>query len=345
MQRGKLNVVIDAQWGSTGKGKVCDYLAETHNLTDLVSSNMPNAGHTVVRSDKKFVMKVLPSGAPFSPSSTQIWLTGSSGFYAERLEHEIGYLASHQLHIHERAFTVNESHAQEELGLTYIASTMQGSGAALCDKIMRRSPTGAGGPYVDNKTWRTNLYDRVKKGKALFEISQGWGLSLDHGTHYPQCTSRNCSVSRALDDCAIPPHMLGEVVAVVRPYPIRVGNTEGGNSGGWCRDNTEVDWRYVEASNALVPGLAERERTTVTKRIRRVATFSYDLLKDCCKHNGVTGIFLNFANYIDPSCAGKRGKREDAPTSVRIFANSLEIATGIPVIAYGTGADTFDVLD
>lgn len=354
MKAQSLNVVLDAFWGSSGKGKVCDWLTATRGVTDVISGNMPNAGHTVVRGDEKHVMKVLPSGAPFN-KNVRTWIGPNTGFFASQLEHEASWLADRQILMSDRAFVVREDDAvTERNGLSHIASTMQGSGAAYARKIMRRDglpltglrPLPSNVQVLDSRKYRTLLCDRVVRGTALYEISQGWGLSIDHGTHYPNCTSRNCSVASAIDATATPPQIVGDVIAVIRPYPIRVGNTPDGDSGGFMPDCCEVDWTHVRQSSGLIDAnLEEKERTTVTKRIRRVSTFSFELLIDCCKHNGVTGIFLNFAQYIDASVAGKRGRMAQAPRAVRIFASAIELATEIPVIGIGTGADTFDVLE
>ena len=226
---------------------------------------------------------------------------------------------------------------------------MQGSAAALVDKIMRGQKSTINDQeiskfVVESSGWRRNLLKRILSGTALYEVAQGWGLSIDHGTHYPQCTSRNCSTNRALDDTACPPQLIGDVIAVVRPYPIRVGNTSDGYSGGWASDNGEVTWKDVQDIAGLRGSLEEKERTTVTKRIRRVSTFSFELLLDCVMHNGVSGIFLNFAQYINQAVEFKRGKISDAPRDVRIFIDAIELTCNVPVIAIGTGADTFDVM-
>ena len=352
MQPGLLNVVIDGFWGSSGKGKVCDYLTKKYKITDVISGNMPNAGHTVVRDNRKVIAKVLPSASFFN--NVDIWISGSTGFNVDQMITESNLIADYTkkpIMMSDRAFEVKAEHLSiERYTLNKIASTMQGSGAALAGKIMRtgslRSEELPINVYVETAAlWRRELLNHILNGKALYEVAQGWGLSIDHGTHYPQCTSRNCSINRALDDCATPPQLIGDVIAVIRPYPIRVGNTEGGHSGGWMPDCTEVSWDHIKKISGINEDLAEKERTTVTKRIRRVATFSFELLKDCVIHNGVTGIFLNFAQYIDSSCAGKRGKLRDAPKAVKIFVDAIENHCGVPVIALGTGADTDDVLD
>ena len=79
----------------------------------------------------------------------------------------------------------------------------------------------------------------------ILEVSQGFDLSLNHGTEYPYCTSRDITVGMALNSAGCPPSMLGNVIGSFRTYPIRVGNVEGGNSGPCHHDQTEITWADV----------------------------------------------------------------------------------------------------
>ena len=54
-------VVVGAQWGDEGKGKIIDYLSRrAHAVVRYQGGN--NAGHTVYKGDRKFVMHLVPSG-------------------------------------------------------------------------------------------------------------------------------------------------------------------------------------------------------------------------------------------------------------------------------------------
>ena len=55
-------IVIGAQWGDEGKGKVVDILAEKANLVVRFNGGN-NAGHTVVVNGKKHKFHLMPSGA------------------------------------------------------------------------------------------------------------------------------------------------------------------------------------------------------------------------------------------------------------------------------------------
>ena len=56
-----VRIVVGAQWGDEGKGKIVDLLSEH---TDIVARYQggANAGHTIVIEGKKFVLHLIPSG-------------------------------------------------------------------------------------------------------------------------------------------------------------------------------------------------------------------------------------------------------------------------------------------
>ena len=93
--------------------------------------------------------------------------------------------------------------------------------------------------------------------------------------------------------------------------------------------------------------LKERERTTVTKRIRRVCTFSFKGMTDAIATNGATKLVMNFIQYIDWRDQGLRGGREafyKLSGKSRAFIDQVEQAAGIPVELIGTGPLHEDVI-
>src|SRR3954466_13856757 len=54
-------IVLGAQWGDEGKGKIVDLLAEKFDIVARYQGGH-NAGHTVFIGEKKFVLKLIPSG-------------------------------------------------------------------------------------------------------------------------------------------------------------------------------------------------------------------------------------------------------------------------------------------
>jgi len=400
MKQGKVNIVLDAFWGSSGKGKVSTFLADRFGITKVSSSNFPNAGHSALFKDgTKFVAKAIPTAMILKKvKGTGIagFISPGSGFFPKQLLKEWDQCGRPNLFIHSRASIVSAEHAERERSgsdsTKHIASTMQGSGTAISDKVMRREGIILAGTkpltdwliylkvsdpecaaildgsgleeavekirVVDAMEFRNLFHSMMKAGETwLHEGSQGYALSIDHGSHYPNCTSRNCTVQAAMDHMAVPPAMVGDVYLNLRTHPIRVGNVvedgvQKGYSGDFYPDCKEMTWEKV-ASDAGMPAgeaaaLAERERTTVTKRIRRVSSFSFIGLKDAVIVNGATKLSLNFVQYLNWKDAGLRGGVEAVKllsNETREFIDNLETITGIPVVLIGTGADHEDMID
>ncbi len=67
-------LVIGAQWGDEGKGKIIDYLSKSADYTVRFNGGN-NAGHTIINSYGKFAMHLIPSGI-FNPKSKSIIANG-----------------------------------------------------------------------------------------------------------------------------------------------------------------------------------------------------------------------------------------------------------------------------
>lgn len=349
------------------------FFAEWDGVTHASTNNLPNAGHTAVFSNKqKFVSKVLPAVHMMNrwhPGRIKSFVGGGSGFFLDRILEEILLTGGDQrfITIHPRASVVTLDDMATERGgvgaggsTKHIASTMQGSGAAVSRKIMRGADVKLAGDYseLDIMTKyhgyfpETVLEELLKPETVwLHEGSQGFSLGINHGSHYPNCTSRECGVARELSDMGVAPRHLGEVVGVMRPYPIRVGNVvedgkEKGNSGGCYEDQREISWAEVREACGGPDSIGAGELTTVTKRLRRVFTYSPTQVRRACMINGVTGIFLNFANYIDWEIADSGGSSPLSGLSKKVadFVSQVEYDTGVPVKWLGTGPRSTDVL-
>ena len=114
----KCDVIVDLQFGSTGKGAIAGYLANQTNYDVAVSANMPNAGHTFIdHLGQKMVHKVLPS-ALASGTNTAL-LAPAAVFSMDQLVKELhaledfGYTEK-LVCIHEHATLLTENHKIEE---------------------------------------------------------------------------------------------------------------------------------------------------------------------------------------------------------------------------------------
>ena len=61
VKKGKTAVIVGAQWGDEGKGKIVDVLSENFTVVARYAGGH-NAGHTVIINGKKFVLQLVPCG-------------------------------------------------------------------------------------------------------------------------------------------------------------------------------------------------------------------------------------------------------------------------------------------
>lgn len=307
----KIDVLVDLQFGSTGKGLLSGYLGVEKGYEAVISCNAPNAGHTAYSPDtgEKFMHKVLPS-AIFSPQLQVVGIGPGAVFYADRLIVEWKAVCAYRdgltLIIHEAACMAQDGDKMAEAAtLSRISSTMQGSAEALIRKI-RRTPgaiardnelaiqenVGRFGPVrvVNQAEW---LDIMGSKESILVEGSQGYSLGLSSG-FYPYCTSRDCTVGRVLADANLPIAWLRDTYGCARVHPIRVGNTSDGFSGEWYADQTETSFEALGVTPEL---------TTVTQRVHRVASFSALQIREAMIMAHPTAVFLNFAQYDEAASA------------------------------------------
>jgi adenylosuccinate synthase len=351
-----VTVVLGGQAGSEGKGKFAGYLALRGRFAAAVCNFMPNAGHTWVSKDGERIMVQQLPQAVVNPN-LELFISAGSAIDADILHREIdsNWGSGNNLHIHPRAMVVKRHHRDEEAEvLNKISSTLKGCGAAAAQKIWRTNPKALAehDPYLSqyvDKNFTEILHDMVRDDAAiLVEAPQGFDLDINHGLEYPYCTSRQATTTQVLADAGLPAQSVEEVIAVIRPYPIRVGNVYSengemiGTSGSYL-DSPEISWEIV-AERAGAPREAITELTTVTGKLRRVFEMNWKRLREMCMTNGVTQIALNFANYIDWSVY--EATSEDQLTEkVWEFIRKVEIETGVPVSLIGTGPRDHHIID
>lgn len=303
MQKGKLNFLIGCSFGSCGKGNVADYLVKQNPDIDLcISNNGPNSGHQIKLEDGTVeTIKMLPTAGCVSKTANVLLGSGSVIDKARLFEEINKYDVANRLTISAFAPMVDDYCKEyERENLQYIASTFQGTGAAIGLKAMRSPKIKLVKDYPELERWchyhtPDVILNRVgKAGHAgLVEIAQGYGLSID-SEHYPKVTSRCVNVGQALAYLDVPASLVGDVIGVARTYIIRVGNVEGGTSGDTFYDSKEVSWEEISAK-LNKPTI---EFTSVTKRKRRVFSFSKYLFRQAVKRNGVNILFMTFWDYL-----------------------------------------------
>src|SRR2546422_8374551 len=61
LRQTKTAVIVGAQWGDEGKGKIVDVLSENFSIVARYAGGH-NAGHTVIINGKKFILQLVPCG-------------------------------------------------------------------------------------------------------------------------------------------------------------------------------------------------------------------------------------------------------------------------------------------
>src|SRR3984885_13697116 len=100
-------IVLGAQWGDEGKGKVVDLLAERFDIVARYQGGH-NAGHTVYIGERKFVLKLIPSGILRAGVTAVIGNGGVVGLGA--LLEEMSMLQAAGMDVAGRLFISNRAH-------------------------------------------------------------------------------------------------------------------------------------------------------------------------------------------------------------------------------------------
>jgi len=138
-------VVVGANWGDEGKGRIVDFLAADASASIRFQGGN-NAGHTVVNDFGTFKLHQLPSGI-FNPDCTAVLGPGmviSPAALSEEIAEVKAAGVSVKLHISDRATLCLPLHAledtleEERLGDGAYGSTRQGIAPAYGDRVMKK---------------------------------------------------------------------------------------------------------------------------------------------------------------------------------------------------------------
>ena len=146
MNPGKTAVVVGAQWGDEGKGKIVDVLSERFNVVARYSGGH-NAGHTVTIKGKKFILQLIPCGVLREGCRGVI----GNGVVLDPFAFmkEVDALRAAGVNINGNLFVSNRAHvilpyhrmielaAENAPGRVTIGTTSRGIGPAYSDKMAR----------------------------------------------------------------------------------------------------------------------------------------------------------------------------------------------------------------
>ncbi len=343
---GYVDVVIGGQYGSEGKGQIADYLSREYDL--LIRVGGPNAGHSVFRDGGTYIHHQLPSGT--QRSHARLLIGPGAVLRVSKLLEEIAecHVEADRLTIDHHAAVITDADIDAEKDLVAcIGSTGQGVGSATARRIMERKDDGM--TLVKNvpelKPYMGDTQEVLRKSfsqgdRILLEGTQGTGLSLYHG-NYPHVTSRDTTVMGCLSEAGIAQNRVRRVVMVCRTYPIRVQNPQNASSGPLHEITYE---ELSKRSGISVEELMNNEKTSTTRKQRRLGEFEWDLLRRASLLNGPTDIALTFADYIGKE--NRNAMRFEQLTEDTInLVLEVERVAGAPVSLITTGFNQRSVID
>ncbi len=337
-------VIIGAQWGDEGKGKIVDFLAADAQIVVRFSGGA-NAGHTIVLADEKYALHLVPSGILY-PDKTVILGSGMV-IDPEALFSELSTLEAKGINWRGRVLIADRAHIvlpryremdreAERLRATPIGTTGRGIGVAYSQKASR---DGIRLADIDDEKRLINLTDGDRAWLAqwrerllplkidltaylrqhrntwrLFEGAQGALLDIDTGT-YPFVSSGMSCAAGAAAQGGIGPRSIDRVLGVFKAYSTRVGN---GPFPTEFPDDSEGSLsQYIRHVG--------NEYGTTTGRPRRCGYLDLVALRYACTVNSIDRLVLTHLDVYDgldefEACIGYRiGDRvvEDFPASVR----------------------------
>lgn len=311
-------VVIGAQWGDEGKGKIVDYLAESARYVVRYAGG-PNAGHTIVVDGKEYALHQVPSGILHPDKS--VFLGAGMVIDPEALFNELQMLKDNGIDWEGRVFISDRAHIilpryrqmdkdRDAARKRPIGTTGRGIGIAYAEKAERdglrladldwaekmAEYDGEDKAYLDTYKERllamrvdltAKMYE-FRDDNILFEGAQGAMLDIDSGT-YPYVSSGASCAAGAATGCGIGPHDLDVIMGVFKAYQTRVGNgpmpTEFNNEseGELCE--------YVRKTG--------REYGVTTGRARRCGYLDLVALRYACRVNSIDSLVLTHLDIYD----------------------------------------------
>ena len=284
-------VIVGAQWGDEGKGKLVDVLAARADWVVRYQGGA-NAGHTVHVGDESTVLHQVPSG--IMHPGVRCAIGNGVVLDPESVFEEVDALVANgvdvegRLYLSDRAHLVMPYHKLVERGIDHANHNLLGFGSsnradaaftlAALEKIAPRLLAIA-------EDVGLAVHRAQKQGAAiLLEGAQGSLLDVDHGT-YPFVTSSSTTAGGAAIGVGIGPRCIDAVIGVVKAYTTRVG------AGPLP---TEFDAAMSERVRQL-----GNEFGATTGRPRRCGWFDAVVVRYAVRINGLTGLAVTKLDVLD----------------------------------------------
>lgn len=327
-------IIAGGQWGDEGKGKISSFLSLKDEPSKIGRAGVgPNAGHTVRWKGEELGLREISCG--FVREEARVLIGPGVLVNPEIVLEEIERTGiEDRVGIDPKCAVIEQKHIDEDRGSEHLESeigtTGTGCGPANSERANRSVKLAE---EVDElQKFITDvpreMNEALENGeRVMVEGSQGFGLSLFHGT-YPYVTSKDVAASSLAADIGIGPTNVDEVIVVFKSYISRVG------AGPFP---TEIPQEKAEERGIV-------EYATVTGRRRRIGKFDFELANRSAMINGATQIALT---NIDRLFDGNDGVQnyDELTEEARDFVEKVEKKVDVPVTIVSTGPETGDTID
>jgi len=311
-------VVMGAQWGDEGKGKIVDYLAQDAKYVVRYAGGA-NAGHTIVIGDQEYALHQVPSGILY-PEKT-VFLGAGMVIDPEALFNELKMLKDRGIDWEGRVFISDRAHIvlpryrrmdkeRDAARKRPIGTTGRGIGTTYSQKSERDGIRIADlcwkekmddlekedldflAPYIDRLlSMKVDLAAKmweIRKENVLMEGAQGALLDLDSGTYPYVSSGLSCSAGAAVG-AGIGPRALDHILGVFKAYSTRVGN--GPMPTEFNAESEGELCQYVRDTG--------REYGVTTGRPRRCGYLDLVALRYACRVNSIDSLVLTHLDIYD----------------------------------------------
>lgn len=311
-------VVMGAQWGDEGKGKIVDFLAQEAGVVVRFAGGA-NAGHTIVVDGKKYALHQVPSGILY-PNKTVVLGSGmvvdpEALFKELKMLDDGGIQWGGRVLISDRAHIVlpiyrtmdKERDAKRKrpigttgrgIGTTY-SQKSERDGIRLADldwdekmADLETADKEFLAPYMEQLLkMRVDIAAFLwehRKENILFEGAQGAMLDIDSGT-YPYVSSGASCAAGAATGSGIGPRSLDKIYGVFKAYETRVGN--GPMPSEFNSEEESELCTYVRNRG--------NEFGVTTGRARRCGYLDLVALRYACRVNSIDSLILTHLDIYD----------------------------------------------
>jgi adenylosuccinate synthase len=331
-----ITIVVGAQYGGEGKGKICSYLGFVAGYRYVCRTGGVNSSHTVRYGNHFHKLRMMPASAVVS-DSTFLFGAGSL-IHIDTLLREMECLsiAPSQVVIDPQAGIVTADCVEAQRRdprYQHLGSTLTGTGYATAARGMRklklaRDYTELRGHLGDVSGL---LFDATQRGQAvLVEGHQAMGLSNYHGD-YPYTSSRDCTAAALLSEIGVGPRVDMDIILVVKMFPTR--NHEGRLPNELTIE--EADDLGIREFGGGAWGLNDQRR--------RVARLDWPDIHRAVRLNSPTCVALTGLDHAFPECRGARTPDELSPGALA-FVEEFERRIGVPIGVISTGPDVVETV-